>query len=135
MIFLYLARRDKKGMKLVATFEGTSPTMRLENLTPLNLPNVWKIELEQLIRKDRLHYELWIESAANVQDLQKKMQARGYKHLPIITGPMIWLSRIPTGVIQEGEVINGQYPPRLNPLTLKKLALQQHRERHRGNNP
>jgi hypothetical protein len=81
------------------------------------------VELEALVEQYRTHYDLWIDSADDVNDLRLRLRAKGYRDLPLITGPMIWLSSLPGNVIMEdeGQYRFGNYPVELCPFMLKKL--------------
>ena len=58
-LFLYLARRDKKGLKLVSVFQGehTYP-IRLQDVPLLNLPNQKESEIKRIIpTNNRMYWE------------------------------------------------------------------------------
>ncbi len=125
MIYLYLAGRNKKGMKLVTLFQGQCPLTRLTNVAVLDLPRPWHQAIEDVIRKEQMRMEAWIESAESPQELQRQMKSRGYKDLPILTVPMFWCSSIPTGneAPNGGEFRRGNYPAPLDEMVLKKLHI------------
>lgn len=132
MIYLYLTKRDKKDMKLVTMFQGEFPaSMRVENLTSLDLPPTWHSALKEVVDQERMHYELWIESADDMTELQKRLRGRGYKNLPIITAPLVLLGAIPTGVEDDrgGRLFKGAMAPSLCPIAVKKMHLAHQRLR------
>jgi len=86
-IFIYLARRDKKGIKLITNFPNTTfcyPTkINYEKLLNLNLSknilNFTKTEFE----KNKLLYELYIESATSPIEFRSSLIKRGFKNIPL----------------------------------------------------
>jgi hypothetical protein len=83
-LFLYLARRDKKGIKLITMINGDkSVNMRLTSLQDLDLPKAWQNQIEKIIYENRMLYEPWIESAESFQDLKDRLRYRGYCQLPL----------------------------------------------------
>jgi hypothetical protein len=132
MIYLYLTKRDKKDVKLVTLLQGTCPTpMKLTDLSALDLPAAWTKTLEGIAASERTHYDLWMESASDVLELQRRLRGRGYKQIPIMTSPMVWLSAVPTGAkIEENDrFLKGNYAPEISPLALKKMHLAHERLR------
>lgn len=83
-IYLYIARRDKKGMRLVAVLDGpvTSP-VRLREVSLLNLPPHVEADVTRVIQENRMYWEPWLESAASYQDLKQAVRARGYTQVPV----------------------------------------------------
>lgn len=88
-IYLYLGKRDKKGVKVLTVLMGehTSPN-RITDLNELQLPNEVHKELEVMIHDNRMEWEPWIESANTYQELRASLKKRGYKNLPIHSMPM-----------------------------------------------
>lgn len=84
MIYLYLARRDRQNVRILSTFSGDSsfPHTRVENLKKLNLPKNVESSLSQIIKKDRMLWEPWIEGASKYQSLKKSLEKRGYRNVP-----------------------------------------------------
>lgn len=83
-LYLYLARRDKKGVRLLATLKGNhSSATRLGDIKTLQLPAEMERELADVIHENRMYWEPWIESATSFQDLKSKLAKRGYKELPV----------------------------------------------------
>ena len=84
-LYVYLLRRDKKGMKLITTLNQTKechPT-RLPNPQILNLPFKWESEIEKIAHEHRMMWEPWLESAESYQGLRESLKKRGYSALPI----------------------------------------------------
>ncbi len=92
--YIYLAKRDKKGMKLV-TVMPTEKTILPTQFNPalLELPQVWRAELEKLIHSNRMSYEAWIETTGSYEELRQNLKGRGYSALPITPSMMMSLSK------------------------------------------
>ena len=83
-LFLYLARRDKQGIKLITVINGEqSVRTRLTDVQSLNLPKTWQNKIEKMIYENRMLYEPWIESAESFQDLKERLRDRGHCKLPL----------------------------------------------------
>ena len=82
-IYLYLARRDKSGIKILAILQGTMKTGRVDDIDNLNLP----VEIESVIKKccydNRMLWEPWIEPADNFSQLKNNLRSRGYSGIPM----------------------------------------------------
>lgn len=132
MIYLYLTKRDKKDVKLVTLLQGQCPTpMKITDLSALDLPIAWTKALENIVAKDKMHFELWMESASDVLELQRRLKDRGYKQIPIMTSPIVWLSSIRTGdkIEESDRFVRGNYAPEVNPIAIKKMYLAYERSR------
>ena len=83
-LFLYLARRDSKGVRILTILRGRPQTaVRLTDLSVLNLPSSWQVEIEKVVFDDRMLWEPWIESAEDYAQLKTRLKKRGYSNLPI----------------------------------------------------
>jgi hypothetical protein len=88
-VYLYLAKRDKKGIKVLAVLKGHDcPPGRLADLKKLMLPPALEQQIEQKIHEDRMLWEPWLESAESFADLKKSLKDRGYKSLPLCSSPI-----------------------------------------------
>lgn len=86
-IFLYLARRDKKGFRLLSMFTGPAcATSRLTNHKSLNLPLEIENKILTEIKDNRMMWEPWVESAESFTHLREALKSRGYSNLPIHPG-------------------------------------------------
>lgn len=87
-LYLYLARRDKNGIRILAVVLGAEilPS-RVENIDLFNLPTTWSEEIKQIVYDNRMLWELWIESADSYDLLKKSLSNRGYKNLPMSSQP------------------------------------------------
>lgn len=87
--YLYLARRDKKGFKILSVFNADSKILpsRVRNISDLNLPKTLESQIQQSISKDEMYWEPWLETAEGFADLKASLQSRGYTNLPIYDSP------------------------------------------------
>ncbi len=84
ILWLYLARRDSKGIRILTTFSGRSQAaVRVPDLSILQMPISWQTEIEQIIHDSRMLWEAWVESADTYDELRSKLQKRGYKEIPV----------------------------------------------------
>jgi len=85
--YLYLAKRDKKGIKLLATFPGNTNPIKVEDIGKLKLPENVKTEILNSINQNRMLYETWMESAENYQKLKENLTRRGFSNLSSYVPP------------------------------------------------
>lgn len=96
-LWIYLARRDKKGIKLVVTLQARAVLpSRLPNPADLRLPYGISQKIEKIVKENKMLWELWMESADNFSDLRESLKKRGYTELPVVNQPLI----IPTASIE-----------------------------------
>lgn len=84
-VYVYLARLDKKGIKVLATMSHNTkvyPT-RVNDVRTLGLSRdlAHRVAAEQ--NQNRMDYELFVESAPSFESLKKSLTERGYNNLPI----------------------------------------------------
>lgn len=84
-LYIYLARLDKKGIKVLTAFEYAQkvyPT-KITDISELNL----NTQMSNLITKEtyenRMQYVLYAESAPTFNDLKSSLKNRGYTNLPL----------------------------------------------------
>jgi len=84
-LYIYLARRDKKGIKVVSAFDfdGKVYPTRVENLTKLGLSPQVSSKVAKEAYENRMEYELFIESAESFDELRISLGKRGYSQLPL----------------------------------------------------
>ena len=89
-LYLYLANRNKDGIKLVTVLQGTE-TMNadLTNLEKLNLPQVWEKQISRIIHDHRMLYHPRIESAKSFRELRSRLENRGFKNIPSGANPLL----------------------------------------------
>ena len=82
-LYLYLARLDNRGIKLLTVFENKPdyPASRIKDITLLHLPQAFSEKLKDSITQYGRDYDVWIESAVNFEDLKTKLKKRGYTNL------------------------------------------------------
>lgn len=84
-LYIYLARRDKRGIKVISgfNFKGKAYATRVEDISRLGLsPQVAGLVSKEAY-ENRMDYELFIESAESFDDLKISLQNRGYSNLPL----------------------------------------------------
>ena len=78
-LWLYLARRDKKGVRIIATLRSRPQSVvRISDLNVLNLPRTWQTEIFRIIQEDRMLWEPFVESAVDFDALKSNLKKRGY---------------------------------------------------------
>jgi hypothetical protein len=89
-LYLYLASRNKQGIKLVSVLKGDSiVTSRVTDLNRLNLPETWQAKISRIIEDNKMLYEPWIESAGSFNELRERLKTRGYTNVGSSPTPMI----------------------------------------------
>lgn len=63
--------------------------MRLTDFRSLQLPEMKEREITQIAYENRMHWEVWMESAESYQELRENLAKRGYTNLPLSSGPSI----------------------------------------------
>lgn len=83
-LFVYIAKRDKQGIKLLwnTNIDKEVSPMRLENFNLLGFNNDFQLEIQKVIKKNKMNWDVWIETAANYQELRNSLISRGYKSVP-----------------------------------------------------
>lgn len=80
--YLYLARRDKKGVQLLASFQNKEsqvyPT-RVTDVKALKLSPAMERDVEKSVEENKMLWECWIQSADSFQDLKNRLSNMGYK--------------------------------------------------------
>lgn len=96
-LYLYLASRSKKGIKLVTVLNGPKTFQTpLTEVTSLGVPAVWQREIQRVITENWMLYEPWIESASDFNELRTRLRNRGYTNLPMGAGQIINLIQFGT---------------------------------------
>lgn len=86
--YIYLAKRDKMGIKILTTFLSQNHIPeRLTNLSQIPLGINMIKKLEQIIYDNRLNWEPWIESAVDYEALKATLKKRGYTSVPMSPQP------------------------------------------------
>jgi hypothetical protein len=83
-LYLYLGRRDKKAIRILAKFQGRKQmAVRIDDLDSFQLPVGWKEQLNQIIFDSRMLWEPWIESADSFDSFRSNLKIRGYLNVPV----------------------------------------------------
>ena len=83
-LYLYLARRDKKGLRVISVFDGPeTPPVRLQDVSLLHLPRHMEADISRAIHENRMYWEPWLETAESYEALKRSVRARGYTSVPI----------------------------------------------------
>ncbi len=88
--YFYLARRNKQGIKVLATLSNKNSiaAVRITDATKLGLPSDLETKIQAQMYENRMLWELWAESANNFTDLKTNLKNRGYKDLPLSANPI-----------------------------------------------
>jgi hypothetical protein len=94
-LYLYLANRAKRGIKIVTTFKAeedvNSPLLSLEEL---ELPPQWKMAVGKVLNENKMLYEARLETANSYADLRNRLKDRGFTNLPMGEIPMIHFTNV-----------------------------------------
>lgn len=96
-LFIYLARRDKTGIRIIARVIGrelSSVRLTEESLLSLQLPSSWYTEISQIVYNDRMQWEPWIESISDFATWRTSLKKRGYSNIPVSSQPEFTQSKV-----------------------------------------
>jgi hypothetical protein len=83
-IYLYLGKRDKKGIKILSVLSGEKVgRARVDDVKKLHLPPDIEIALIKTIHEHHMMWEVWIEEANDFEELKSKLHKRGYRDIPM----------------------------------------------------
>lgn len=85
--FIYLAHRDKKGIQLMGIMQSKFEYCQKVNPKDLGLTAECEKTLTEIVHKDRMKWDLWIESANNYEELIKRLTNRGFSNFPRFNTP------------------------------------------------
>ena len=69
---------------MITILQGESiVSSKLEDVASLNLPELWRKKINQVISENRMLYEPWIESARDFEELKQRLKGRGFSNLPM----------------------------------------------------
>lgn len=94
-LWLYLAKRDKKGIQILAKFlsRELSPT-KLDSIRKLTLPLSWESRIFDYIEQNKINWEPWVQTETNFEALKAQLKKRGYSDIPSNGQPMIPIAPI-----------------------------------------
>ncbi len=88
-LYMYLGKRDKKGIKVLATFQGDPKTARVHDVKGLGLDPVSEATILSQIEENKMNWEVWIEPASSYTELKSNLERRGYRDMPLAASPSI----------------------------------------------
>lgn len=91
MIYIYLARRDKKEIKIVSVMQGKCIFTKLNDIQSLRLPPTLEDDLTELAYNHRMMWELCMEGFNSYQELFNSLTKRGFTCIPMAPVPMLSL--------------------------------------------
>lgn len=98
---VYLARRDKKGVKFLGSFSYPTkvyPTkIDDQDLSVLGMDQRTYSEIAASLRTNRMEYELFMETAESFEVLRSSLVGRGYSKIP----PNQFFKSLDPGLINE----------------------------------
>jgi hypothetical protein len=90
-IYIYLANRSKNGIKLLANITLSQVVMptRIKDVSSLGLNSELEFKINSILEKEKMNWELFLESAASYKDLKISLKNRGYFNLPMFTNYLV----------------------------------------------
>lgn len=90
-IYIYLANRSKNGIKLLANITSSQVVMptRIKDVSSLGLNSELEFKINSILEKEKMNWELFLESAASYKDLKISLKNRGYFNLPMFTNYLV----------------------------------------------
>lgn len=114
-LWLYLGRRDKRGVRIIAKLRGREQLpVRVEDVSVLQLPPVWQTEIAQIVYDSRMEWEPWVESASTFDELRSSLKLRGYTKIPVTSQPEFTSATVST------PQINNSYLPEKKTMVRKR---------------
>lgn len=124
-IYLYMAKRDKKGFNLLTIFQGEEVhRTRVKNIDDLQLPVSLATHIKKTVYDNRFQWEVWIESAPSFIELNKRLKKRGYQNLVSHAIPKHPVT-LDTIVSNPDEI--KEIRPNINKIQLKKKTMLKRR--------
>lgn len=116
-LYLYLARRDNAGIRIIAKLTGREQLpVRLDDagLLSLQLPTTWHTQFSQIIYDNRMMWEPWIQSVTSFNDFRAALKKRGYTNIPISSQPEFTASTV------KSTAVNVSYLPNQKTMIRKR---------------
>lgn len=89
-LWLYSARRDKKGVKILSKFYSRDiDPIIVDDLKIFNLPSSWYGKIKTYLDDNITYWQPWAQTADTFEDLKENLKKRGYSGLPGNGRPMI----------------------------------------------
>lgn len=106
--FLYMLRRDKKGMILLMVFNGEkiSKTV-IHDFKILGFDKEKTKTLEDFYIPHKMNYEVILESSDDFNSLKKRLLERGYRNLPVSNQPQFsnWKRENPINFLKTQKIM------------------------------
>lgn len=96
-LYLYLARRDKSGVRIISKLKGQEqlPTrIKIEDIASFQLPVVWYNTISQIVYDNRMLWEPFIQSIDTFENFRNNMKSRGYTNIPLSSQPEFTMSTV-----------------------------------------
>jgi len=89
-LWLYLAKRDKKGIQIIANFlcRDLDP-IKLDDIKRLALPLSWESKIFEYIQQNKMEWEPWVQTENDFDSLKRNLKTRRYSDIPANGQPMI----------------------------------------------
>jgi hypothetical protein len=93
ILWLYLAKRDKKGVQILAKLlcREINP-IALSSIKILGLPPSWEGKIADTIEQNKIYWEPWVQTAETFDEIKLNLKARGYSNIPVNGNPMILIT-------------------------------------------
>lgn len=132
MIFVYLARRDKRAVRLLAVAEGRlDAPARMDEAVQAGLDPAWQQAIGPHAEGSRQSCEVWLESAGSFAGLAASLRRRGYAVDPVQT-PVAWVRSRPVPQRAGDTFCAGDKPASIDPAVLRRLDASSRRRRLGG---
>lgn len=90
-VYIYLANRNKNGIQILSVLnskEKYNPT-KVQDASKLGLQDQeLENKISQYFYKNRMYWDLYVETAVNFKELKSSLKKRGYQNLPSFGGTM-----------------------------------------------
>jgi len=87
--FLYLCKRDRKGVVLLLTLNGNQiPKTFLFDFEKLGLPDRIKEKCENYYVPLRLNWQIIIEYSNSFEEIKKRLHKNGYSNIQLDNSPL-----------------------------------------------
>jgi len=104
--YVYLAKRDKRGIKILTIFQSQNHIPeRANNLSEIPMEINVLQKIQQIVYDNRLNWEPWIESAGTYDQLKAKLKKRGYTGIPMSQQPEVPSPKKVVTRVQESKVM------------------------------
>lgn len=89
--YLYLARRDKKAVRLLAVFKTGKLGFlsRVNDVAKLNMPETMTKQIQKIVHEERMYWEPFLETAESYSKFIQSLKKQGYITLPPLESPEI----------------------------------------------